>query len=270
LTVLVAARYNGGLLNGSDGMRQKLIIGNWKMNGSLQRNAALLSALATAAPSPSRLVVCAPFVYLAQCRDMLGATSLAWGAQDVSMHEAGAYTGEVSAAMLRDFGCSYAIVGHSERRAYHGETDEMVARKAQQARAAGLMPIVCVGETLQQREAGLTREVVQRQLDAVLEALTDADLMALVLAYEPVWAIGTGKTASPVLAQEVHQLLRARVAAKHAPQAAQVPILYGGSMKPENAAALMAMPDIDGGLIGGAALMAADFLAIANAAAHPV
>ena len=234
MTVLVAARYNGGLLNGSDGMRQKLIIGNWKMNGSLQRNAALLSALATAAPSPSRLVVCAPFVYLAQCRDMLGATSLAWGAQDVSMHEAGAYTGEVSAAMLRDFGCSYAIVGHSERRAYHGETDEMVARKAQQARAAGL-----------------TREVVQRQLDAVLEALTDADLTALVLAYEPVWAIGTGKTASPVLAQEVHQLLRARVAAKHAPQAAQVPILYGGSMKPENAAALMAMPDIDGGRFSG-------------------
>ncbi|MET3129919.1 triosephosphate isomerase [Oxalobacteraceae bacterium GrIS 1.11] len=237
------------------------------MNGSRAANAVLLSdVLAGLAPSGAACAVCVPAPYLAQCEAQLTGTPLAWGAQDMSAHAAGAYTGEVAASMLRDFACRYAILGHSERRAYHHEDDALVARKTVAALAAGLTPIVCVGETLAQREAGQTDAVVGAQLGAVLDAIDVAEVANIVLAYEPVWAIGTGKTATPQMAQDVHQVLRAQVAKKNAVAAAGVQILYGGSMKPDNAKELMAMPDIDGGLIGGAALKAADFLAIIHAA----
>lgn len=238
------------------------------MNGGLALNAALLSAVKSElGQSACQVAVCAPAPYLAQCQQLLSGTPVMWGAQDVSAHDAGAYTGEVSAAMLRDFDCAYVIVGHSERRAYHGESDEVVGRKAARAIAAGLIPIVCVGETLAERDAGQTEQVVQRQLEAVLAQLAGNDLGKLVVAYEPVWAIGTGKTATPQMAQDVHAFLRSRIAARDAQAASGVQILYGGSMKPDNAAELLAMADIDGGLIGGAALKAADFLAIVRAAA---
>lgn len=249
-------------------MRRKLITGNWKMNGGLAFNAALLSAVKSElGQSPCQVAVCAPAPYLAQCQQLLSGTPVVWGAQDVSAHDAGAYTGEISAAMLKDFDCTYVIVGHSERRAYHGESDETIGRKAARAVAAGLIPIACVGETLAEREAGQTEQVVQRQLEAVLAQLVGNDLEKLVVAYEPVWAIGTGKTATPQMAQDVHAFLRGRIAARDAQAASGIQILYGGSMKPDNAAELLAMADIDGGLIGGAALKAADFLAIVRAAA---
>ncbi|OYO30069.1 triose-phosphate isomerase [Janthinobacterium sp. PC23-8] len=248
-------------------MRRKLVVGNWKMNGSLTSNAVLLSEIvAGLADAVAASAVCVPAPYLAQCQAQLTGSSLAWGAQDVSAQAGGAYTGEVSTAMLHDFACSYVILGHSERRAYHGETDAQVAAKTVAALAAGITPIVCIGEHLDEREAGQTDAVVAMQLNAVLAAIGEADVAKLVLAYEPVWAIGTGKTATPHMAQEVHQVLRGQLAAKNAVAAAGVQILYGGSMKPENAKELMAMPDIDGGLIGGAALKAADFLAIIHAA----
>ncbi len=238
------------------------------MNGSLAANASLLAGIKAGLPqSACDVAVCVPAPYLAQCRAELAGSAIAWGAQDVSVHEAGAYTGEVSVAMLRDFGCAYAIVGHSERRAYHGESNELVAQKALRVLAGGLTPIVCVGETLSEREAGQTAAVVGAQLDAVLQALEGSPLAGIVLAYEPVWAIGTGKTATPEMAQEIHAMLRKGVARKDPVAAAQMRILYGGSMKPENARELLAMPDIDGGLIGGAALKAEDFLAIVGAAA---
>jgi triosephosphate isomerase len=249
-------------------MRRKLIAGNWKMNGSLAANAALLSGIQAGLGSLScDVAVCAPAPYLEQCRSTLSDSAIAWGGQDVSEYESGAYTGEISVSMLMDFDCTYVITGHSERRAYHGESDELVGRKSARALAAGLRPIVCIGETLAEREAGQTEQVVQRQLDAVLSVVVDADLTKLVIAYEPVWAIGTGKTATPQMAQDVHAFLRGRLAARHAAAATQVQILYGGSMKPDNAADLLAMEDIDGGLIGGAALKATDFLAIIHAAA---
>lgn len=249
-------------------MRRKLITGNWKMNGGLASNAALLSAVKSELGQPAcQVAVCAPAPYLAQCQQLLAGTPVAWGAQDVSAHDAGAYTGEVSAAMLKDFDCAYVIVGHSERRAYHGESDELVGRKAARAIAAGLTPIVCVGETLAEREAGQTEQVVQRQLEAVLAQLAGNDLAKLVVAYEPVWAIGTGKTATPQMAQDVHAFLRSRIAVRDAQAASGIQILYGGSMKPDNAPELLAMADIDGGLIGGAALKASDFLGIVRAAA---
>ncbi|RJG00781.1 triose-phosphate isomerase [Noviherbaspirillum sedimenti] len=252
-------------------MRRKLVAGNWKMNGSLAANTALLAGLKAGLKvdlqqAACDVAVCVPTPYLAQCQAELTGSSIAWGAQDVSVHEAGAFTGEVAASMLLDFGSAYVIVGHSERRAYHGESSELVAQKTLRALAAGLTPIVCVGETLAEREAGQTELVVGRQIDAVLQVLDASQLQRIVLAYEPVWAIGTGKTATPAMAQEVHATLRARLASKDAAVAAQVKILYGGSMKPENASELLAMPDIDGGLIGGAALKAADFLAIIGAA----
>jgi triosephosphate isomerase len=248
-------------------MRRKLVVGNWKMNGSRTSNAVLLSEIvAGLAASGAASAVCVPAPYLAQCQAQLAGTALGWGAQDVSAHASGAYTGEISTAMLQDFGCGYVVIGHSERRAYHGETDAQVAAKTVAALAAGITPIVCIGETLAQREAGQTDAVVAQQLGAVLAAISADDVAKLVLAYEPVWAIGTGKTATPQMAQDVHQVLRAQLAAKNAVAAAGVQILYGGSMKPENAKELMAMPDIDGGLIGGAALKAADFLAIIHAA----
>lgn len=248
-------------------MRRKLIAGNWKMNGSLAANALLLGDIKAELGQPAcDVAVCVPTPYLPQCQATLTVSPVRWGAQDLSTHESGAYTGEVSAAMIADFACTYAIVGHSERRSYHAETDEMVAAKTARALAAGLIPIVCVGETLAEREAGKTEEVVARQIDAVL-AVLDADRLArIVIAYEPVWAIGTGKTATPQMAQDVHAMLRNRLALKNSHAAAVVKILYGGSMKPENARELLAMPDIDGGLIGGASLRAADFLAIVRAA----
>ena len=237
------------------------------MNGSLAANSTLLSGIAAGlSGTGADSAVCVPAPYLAQCQAQLSATPIAWGAQDMSAHASGAYTGEVAAGMLLDFACRYVIVGHSERRAYHGESSELVARKAVAALLAGLTPIVCVGETLAEREAGQTDAIVNAQLGAVLAALEAADVARIVLAYEPVWAIGTGKTATPQMAQDVHAVLRAQLQEKNAVAAAGVQILYGGSMKPDNARELMAMPDIDGGLIGGAALKAADFLAIIHAA----
>lgn len=250
-------------------MRQ-LIAGNWKMNGSLASNSALLTALAQGldAASGADVALCLPAPYWAQFRDLseqVGALrAVALGAQDVSAHAAGAYTGELAAAMLRDFGCRYVIVGHSERRQYHSETDEGVAQKAKQALACGITPIVCVGETLAQREAGQTFEVVKRQLAAVIQA-NGPCTSEIVVAYEPVWAIGTGKTATAEQAQQVHAVLRAQLAAAVA-HVDRIRILYGGSMNPSNAADLLAQPDVDGGLIGGASLKASEFLAIIGAA----
>ncbi|RXZ38572.1 triose-phosphate isomerase [Oxalobacteraceae bacterium CAVE-383] len=250
-------------------MRRTLVVGNWKMNGSLAGNAALLADITTSlkqtAANDCDVAVCVPAPYLAQAQALLAGTPVAWGAQDMSMHAGGAYTGEVAAAMLLEFGARYVIVGHSERRAYHAESDEAVAKKALAALQAGLIPLVCVGETLAEREAGDTEAVVGRQLDAVLAMLDAQKILRMVVAYEPVWAIGTGKTATPQMAQDVHAFLRARLSAASADAAAQVQILYGGSMKPDNAKELLAMPDIDGGLIGGAALKADDFLAIVRA-----
>ena len=248
-------------------MRRKLIAGNWKLNGSLAANAALLAGLkAELAQEACDIAVCVPAPYFAQCQAELSGAVVAWGGQDLSMHESGAYTGEVAASMLVDFGCKYVIVGHSERRAYHAESDALVAQKMLCALRAGLVPIVCVGETLAEREAGRTGAVVGQQLDAVLGAIEVDDLARVVVAYEPVWAIGTGKTATPQMAQEVHAMLRAKLIRKDVNAGAVVKILYGGSMKPDNAKELLAMPDIDGGLIGGASLKSADFLAIIRAA----
>lgn len=246
--------------------RKKLIAGNWKMNGSLAANAALMGELLAGIGQPAcDVAVCVPAVYLAQVQLLLaGQGGIALGAQDVSQHESGAYTGDVSAAMLKELGARYVIVGHSERRQYQGETDAQVAVKAQCALAAGLTPIVCVGETLQEREQGETESVVGRQLSAVIQ-LNGERLVDLVVAYEPVWAIGTGRTATPEQAQAVHAALRALLAAADL-QAAGVRILYGGSMNAGNAAELLAQPDIDGGLIGGASLKARDFLKIIETA----
>ncbi len=246
-------------------MTRKLIAGNWKMNGSLAGNEALVKAVLAGMGGVScDAAVCAPAPYLAQLQALLAGSALAPGAQDVSSHEAGAFTGEVSAAMLREFGVRYAIVGHSERRQYHGETDAAVAEKTRQALSAGITPIVCVGETLAEREAGATEEVVKRQLAAVIH-VNGHCISEIVLAYEPVWAIGTGKTASPQQAQQVHAVLRAQLKAATT-QPGRIHILYGGSMNAGNAAQLLAEPDIDGGLIGGASLKAADFLTIIAAA----
>ena len=237
------------------------------MNGNLASNAALLASVKAGLSHPGcEVAVCAPAVYLAQCQALLAGSTLGWGAQDVSAHASGAYTGEISVSMLQDFGCKYVILGHSERRAYHGETDALVALKMQRVIQSGLTPIVCVGETLAERESGQTQTIVGAQMDAVLAAIDAADLAKLVVAYEPVWAIGTGKTATPQMAQDVHAILRARLTQKNVELAQAVRIIYGGSMKPDNARELLAMPDIDGGLIGGAALNAADFLAIVQSA----
>ena len=246
-------------------MKKKLIAGNWKMNGSLAANKALLKDMLAGLHAPvCQIAVCVPSVYLAQCQNQLAGSAIDVGAQDVSEHESGAFTGENSAAMLKDVGVRYAIVGHSERRQYHGETDVVVAVKAQRALAAGITPIVCVGETLQEREAGKTEDVVKRQLAAVIH-LNGHCISEIVVAYEPVWAIGTGKTASPEQAQAVHALLRAQLQAATS-HADRIQILYGGSMNAANAAQLLAQADIDGGLVGGASLKAPDFLTIIAAA----
>jgi len=243
-------------------MRGKLVVGNWKMNGGLAANARLLARLVAGSADARRaLAVCVPFPYLAQAQAALTGSRIAWGAQDASPHASGAYTGDVAAPMLVDFACRYAIVGHSERRAGHGESDALVGDKARAVLAAGLTPIACVGETLAERDDGATEAVVLRQLDAVLAAV-GADGGRMVYAYEPVWAIGTGRTATPEQAQAVHACIRARLGKSGAQDAT---VLYGGSVKAGNAAALFAMPDIDGGLVGGASLDADEFLAIAHA-----
>ena len=246
-------------------MRRKLVVGNWKMNGSRLANAELLAGLDAAGPWTADVAVCAPFPYLSEVALSLQGKRILWGAQDCSAHEAGAYTGEVSAAMLHEFGCKYVIVGHSERRAYHAETDQLVADKAKIALKHNLTPIVCVGETLAEREADHTAEVVKRQMSAVIHTLGHC-ISQVVVAYEPVWAIGTGRTATPEQAQAVHALLRLQLHAA-TPKSDEMQILYGGSVKADNAATLFSQPDIDGGLIGGASLKVADFAAVCRAAA---
>jgi triosephosphate isomerase (TIM) len=245
-------------------MRRKLVVGNWKMHGSRPANAELLAALLAARPFAADVGVCVPFVYLHETAATLAASELRWGAQDCSAHEQGAYTGEISAAMLAECGCRYTLVGHSERRAMHAESDALVAIKAQAALARGVTPIVCVGETLEQREAGQTEVVVKRQLSAVIHQLAHC-ASEMVVAYEPVWAIGTGRTATPDQAQAVHEVLRAQLQAATG-HAAQMKILYGGSVKGDNAVSLFAQPDIDGALVGGASLKAAEFITICRAA----
>jgi triosephosphate isomerase len=244
----------------------KVVVGNWKMHGRLAENAALLAAVANGAATLSVQVgmgVCVPYPYLAQAEATLQGSRVMWGAQDISAFTHGAYTGEVSAGMAAEFGASLAIVGHSERRTHHGERPEVVGAKAAQALQAGLRPVVCVGETLEERDGGRMHAVVCAQLGAVLDALSPAQVGRIIVAYEPVWAIGTGRCASAGQAQEAHALLR-DVLARHG--GADVPLLYGGSVKPDNAEALFGQPDIDGGLIGGASLSAADFIAICKAA----
>jgi len=247
-------------------MRKKLVAGNWKMHGSQAENAALLAAIKPALAG-IETVVCVPFPYLAQAQALLAGSSIAWGAQNVSEQAKGAFTGEVSASMLLDFGCKYVIVGHSERRSLYGESDALVASKYRVAQSAGLIPILCVGESLDERESGVTEAVVARQLDAVIDAAGVGSLAKAVVAYEPVWAIGTGKTASPEQAQAVHAFIRGKIAALDSGVANQLVIQYGGSVKASNASELMAKPDIDGGLIGGASLVAGEFVAICQAAA---
>jgi len=249
-------------------MRTKLVVGNWKLNGSLAGNEALLKAVqAGVSAAKDRIcAVCVPYPYLAQMGTLLRGTAIAWGSQDVSRNEKGAYTGEVSGAMVAEFGARFAIVGHSERRSMFGETDSIVADKFAAARKAGLTPIFCVGETLAEREAGVTESVLARQVDALLAKQGAAGLEGAVVAYEPVWAIGTGKTATSAQAEEAHAFIRARIAAQDAGVAGRLPILYGGSVKGSNAAELFAMPNVDGGLVGGASLAAEDFIAIWRAA----
>ena len=248
-------------------MRKKLVVGNWKMNGGLDGNETLLKALADAVPTLDGVdvSVCVPFPYLFQPAMLLENTAITWGAQSISEHLIGAFTGEVSAPMLREFSCKFVLVGHSERRTLYGEDDALIARKFIAAQKAGITPILCVGETLAEREANATEAVIGRQIDKVIELAGIAALENSVLAYEPVWAIGTGKTASAEQAQAVHAFIRSRIASHDAALALKLLILYGGSVKASNAAQLLIMPDVDGGLIGGASLVAEDFLAICRA-----
>jgi len=248
-------------------MRRKLVAGNWKMHGSLAENEALLSGLlAGMSGVKAGVAVCVPFPYLAQAQARLAGSTIALGAQNMSQQAKGAFTGEVSASMLKEFGCAYVIVGHSERRALYGESDELVAEKFAAVQAAGMTPILCVGESLEEREGDITEAVVARQMDAVIARCGVAALAKSVVAYEPVWAIGTGKTASPEQAQAVHAFIRAKVHALDASVAENLVIQYGGSVKANNAVELFGQPDIDGGLIGGASLDAKEFLAICQAA----
>ncbi len=249
-------------------MRKPLVAGNWKMNGSLESVRELLEGLKSGidAVSNAEVAVCPPYVFVPEVQKLLDGSAISWGGQDLSVEVSGAYTGEIAASMLSDFGCKYVIVGHSERRSYHVESDELVAKKFAAARAGGLVPILCVGETLEEREQGITEDVCARQLDAVIDLVGVDGLACGVIAYEPVWAIGTGKTATPEQAQDVHAFIRGRIAEKSAEVAEGMRILYGGSMKPGNAKELIGKPDIDGGLIGGASLVAEDFLGICTAA----
>ncbi|GAB1233540.1 triose-phosphate isomerase [Ferrigenium sp. UT4] len=249
-------------------MRRKLVVGNWKMHGNLARNKALLEAVLAGVKElrAADYGVCVPYPYLAQAQSMLQGSNIAWGAQNLSQHEQGAFTGAVAPGMLADFGCRYVIIGHSERRALFHESNDIAAAKFDAAIKFGMTPIFCVGETLQEREDGVTEQVVARQLEVVLNHAGAQSVAKTVIAYEPVWAIGTGKTATPEQAQAVHAFIRSRVAQLDGKVAGGLRILYGGSMKPGNAAELMAMPDIDGGLIGGASLVAEEFVAICRAA----
>ena len=249
-------------------MRQPLIAGNWKMNGSLDSVTALIGGIkdGIGAVMTAEMAVCPPYVYIPAVAGLIDDAAISLGAQDISDQEAGAFTGEVAPGMLTDMGCKYAIVGHSERRSIYGESDDFTASKFAAARKAGLVPILCVGELLEEREQGITEEVVARQLDAVINLEGIGSLADAVIAYEPVWAIGTGKTATPDQAQDVHAFIRGKLAALDNGVADKVRILYGGSMNAGNAAELLAMADIDGGLIGGASLKPADFLAIGIAA----
>jgi triosephosphate isomerase len=245
-------------------MRTKLIAGNWKMNGSLQSVTELVEGIRAGDAGSAELAVCPPAVYLMKVGGMLAGSQIALGAQNVCEHESGAFTGEISPSMLRECGCRYVIVGHSERRAHYRESDELVAARFAMAVNSGLTPILCVGESLAEREQGVTEAVVARQIDAVLERAGMGGIAASVIAYEPVWAIGTGIVASPEQAQAVHAFIRGKLAASDGDVAQRVRILYGGSMNPSNAAQLLSQQDIDGGLIGGASLKAGDFLAIAQ------
>lgn len=248
-------------------MRKKLVAGNWKMHGSRSMAAALVADIAAALPAGVEVAVCPPFPFIAELVARHAGSGLGFGGQDVSSHEGqGAFTGEVSASMLRDVGCGLALVGHSERRQYHGESDALVAAKFGAAQAAGLVPVLCVGESLDEHSAGDTEAVIARQLGAVVAAHGIAAFARAVVAYEPIWAIGTGKTATPAQAQGVHAFIRSQLADGDAKIAGLTRILYGGSVKPANAAELFAQADVDGGLIGGASLTAADFLAICEAA----
>ncbi|MCQ8182520.1 triose-phosphate isomerase [Methylomonas sp. SURF-1] len=246
-------------------MRRSLIMGNWKMNGSREEGQKLAQALADGLGNVEQEVaVCVPFVYLSDIRTVLASSPIALGAQNVADQAAGAYTGEVSAAMLADVGCKYALVGHSERRSYYGDTNESVAKRFAQALSKGVVPVLCVGETLEEREQDKTFQVVDEQLDAVIAEAGIEAFEKAVIAYEPVWAIGTGKVATDEQAQEVHQYIRKRIADRNAAIAEKVQILYGGSVKPDNAKGLFAQPDIDGGLVGGASLDAKGFLQICH------
>ena len=249
-------------------MRRPIVAGNWKLHGSRAENARLVEELIAQLPAKSvaTCIVCPPFVYLQEVGRLLHQSSIELGSQDACAEAQGAFTGEVSAAMLKDVGCTYAIVGHSERRLIYRESDQLVARKFAAVLSKGLIPILCVGEQLAEREANRTEDVVARQLDAVLELCGIEALAQVVIAYEPVWAIGTGRNAAPEQAQEVHAFIRARLAARNAKIAAETRVLYGGSVKAGNAAELFAMPDVDGGLIGGASLKSDEFLAILAAA----
>lgn len=248
-------------------MRRTLVAGNWKMNGSKATTESLCKAIISGLnSSDTGIVVCVPYVYLSDAARIVDGTPLALGAQNVADQSSGAYTGEISAEMLKEFNCKYAIVGHSERRTYYGDTNESVAARYCQAQQQGIVPILCVGETLEQRENDQTFSVIDEQLDAVLAAAGVESFSNAVIAYEPVWAIGTGKTATDEQAQEVHQYIRQKIAAENQQIADQLQILYGGSVKPDNAEGLFAMPDIDGGLIGGASLDAEGFLKIFRAA----
>ena len=249
-------------------MRQYLVAGNWKMHGSKEAVAALVEGVAAGmgGAMTTEVALCPPFVFLSQVGELTAGAGIALGAQNVSEHDKGAYTGEISAQMLMDFGCTYAIVGHSERRAMYGESDDQVASKFHRARAGGLRPILCVGETLQERESNETQDVIARQLGAVLDTLGAHGLSEAVIAYEPVWAIGTGKTATPEMANDVHRFIRECLRVHCDEAASRTRILYGGSVKSSNAQALFAMSDIDGGLVGGASLQADEFLAICHAA----
>jgi triosephosphate isomerase len=249
-------------------IRRPIVAGNWKMHGTRSENARLIEEIISRYPADpaAECIVCPPYVYLQEVGRLLRDSAVLLGAQDVCADAQGAFTGEVSATMLKDVGCQYVLVGHSERRLLYRENDQLVARKFAAAHARELMPILCVGEQLADRESGRTREVVARQLDAVLELCGVQTLASAVIAYEPVWAIGTGRNASPEQAQEVHAFIRGRIAAQDATIAAAIRILYGGSVKASNAAELLAMPDVDGGLIGGASLKADEFLAILAAA----
>ncbi len=249
-------------------MRRPLVAGNWKMNGSRSESATLLDGIKKGVSNASKaeVAVCPPSILIPLAAEKLAGSAVAWGGQNLSAHKSGAYTGEISGTMLKDYGCTYVIVGHSERRTLHGETDALVADKYGAAQAAGLIPVLCIGETLHERESGQTETVVARQLDAVLDKHGVGSFKNAVIAYEPVWAIGTGKTATPAQAQEAHRFIRHRMAARDKSVAERLRILYGGSMKGSNARELLAQTDIDGGLIGGASLQVEEFLTICRAA----